>query len=133
VIVRLLLVCLVVLGTSGFTLAPILCSQGLCPQECDVHTTTAQGPKSAGCCEEQPQTSKEKSCKCEFKAAPEAPQSVPTVNLSVETVSIDLPAREFLPEVHSTDAVYSAILFHSDTSPPDHIRHPNAGRAPPVS
>ena len=137
---RLALALFVVLGTSGHAFSAILCALGNCGPECAMRNSE---PKSAmpaeSCCASQEKSGSDAlsqprpDCDCQLTAPAESQAASVPAPAPVEPIfALALPTPPQLSTVlQSFDE--DTIQFSGDLSPPDIVRHPDRGRAPPIA
>jgi hypothetical protein len=136
---RFALALVVALGTSGHAFGALLCSLGKCGPECAMgraESKLAQPVES--CCSIQgipgdaAFAPTEPDCDCQLTAKAESPSANVSVSAPVEPPLVLAAPTEVSLIAAVAPFDKETILFSGDRSPPDIVRHPDRGRAPPA-
>lgn len=134
---RLLLACLLIVGTSDGVLGALRCGLGRCAPNCEMHQSLERAKPAESCCKQKKAqtktTQKAQSCKCEMKASPEAAIGTPALTVPMVHQLDWGPVSATLDGLQAPAAERVPVLHRGDSSPPIVFYHPDSGRAPPIA
>ena len=138
IVVRLSLAFLALIGLQGSAWNTARCATAECGGKCPMHEASQPKQTQSCCPEREPATpvsdeSAKASCNCRISPLSDlADHTVAVVTIPI--LVFVMPALQL--DICQSEAVVDsvrAILFHSDSSPPNIGRHPDSGRAPPFA